>query len=68
MILDRNRLLPIARRHGDAAAVKVLNGADGLELGVVRYNVAPQAHAAGGVVLDFANVLRVEQACNVIGF
>ncbi len=67
MVLDRNRLLHVALRHGDAAAVEVLNGADGLELGVVRYNVAPQAHAAGGVVLHLAEVFRVEQRCNVIG-
>ena len=33
---------------------------------MVRYNVAPQAHAAGGVVLHLAEVLRVEQRCNVI--
>ena len=44
MVLDRNRLLHVALRHGDAAAVKVLNGADGLELearlvkkGVAKY-------------------------------
>ena len=33
---------------------------------MVRYNVAPQAHAAACVVLHLAEVLRVEQRCNVI--
>ena len=66
MVFDRNRLLHVALRHGDATAVKVLNGADGLELGVVRYNVAPQAHAAACIVLHLAEVLRVKQRCNVI--